>query len=303
MPRGSGDGARAVLLAGQPRPALVALLGVGLLSIMDALVKLVAAEVPTWQIVLLRYAFGTAFALPLFAAARPHLPAAEVLRAHLMRAAAIVLTAATFFYALANLPLAVALALSFTSPILIALLARLSLGERPNAGVLLAIGLGFAGVLLVLLGELGRSGAATLPGIAAAMAAAAFYAVSMVSLKARAARDPLPTIVLLQNAFAGLLVLPLGAAAWVTPSSAALAWLVGVGLLGTAGHVALTWAYRRAAASQLGALDYTAFVWAMALGFLVFGEVPSVATLAGAALIIAGALVAVNAPRVPEDDR
>lgn len=274
----------------------MALAGIGLLSVMDAVVKLVSAGVPTWQIVLLRYVFGTLFALPLLAAGGLRLPPFEVLRAHLLRAVAIVLTAATFFFALGELPLAVTLALAFTAPIMIVILARLSLHERPGPGVLVAVGVGFSGVVLVLLGELDRSGAASLPGIAAAMASAAFYAVSMVSLKARAARDRLAVIVLLQNAFAAVLVLPLGLAVWVAPSPAMLAWLVLVGLLGTAGHVALTWAYRRAEASRLGALDYTAFVWAIVLGFLVFAEVPSPATLAGAALIIAAALVAMRAP-------
>ena len=101
---------------------------------------------------------------------------------------------------------------------------------------------------------------------------------------------------MLQNAFAVVLMTPLGLAAWVAPSPAMLAWLAVAGFLGTVGPAALTWAYRRAEASRLGALDYTAFVWATGLGFVVFGEVPSAATLAGAALIIVGALVAMRAP-------
>ena len=278
-------------------PMLVATAGVGLLSVMDAVVKHVSAAVPTWEIVLLRYAFGTAFALPMFVAGGLRVPPGSVLRAHLLRSVAIVLTAASFFYALSALPLAVTLALSFTSPILIALLARLSLRERPTAGVLVAIGIGFAGVLTVLAGELGRSGGATLPGVAAAVAAAAFYAISMVSLKARAARDLIATIVLLQNVFSATLVAPFGLAVWVTPSPTTLIWFALVGLLGTAGHVALAWAYGRAEASRLGAIEYTAFIWAIGLGLAFFGEVPSWATLAGAGLIIVGAVVAVRADR------
>jgi drug/metabolite transporter (DMT)-like permease len=294
--------ARAIPLSSPATPVLAAVAGIGLLSVMDAAVKQVAAlGIPTWQIVLLRYAFGTAFALPLFLAGRHRLPPAETLRAHALRAVAVVCTAASFFYALSALPLVVALALSFTAPIMIALLARLSLGERPSAGVLAAIAVGFLGVLTVLAGELHRSGTGTLPGVAAALAAAAFYAVAMVSLKARAARDPVATIVLLQNAFATLLVAPLGAAATWTPASAPiLAWFALIGLLGTAGHVALAWAYGRAEASRLGAVEYTAFVWATALGFVFFAEVPSPATLAGAALIMAGAVVAARARPVGE---
>ncbi len=276
------------------RAVLVAIAGIGLLSLMDAAVKEVANVIPTWEIVFLRYLFGVGFALPMFMAGQGRLPPWEVLRAHLWRAVAVVVTATSFFYALGALPLAVTLALSFTSPIMIALLARAGLGERAGIGVFLAIGVGFLGVLTVLAGEIQRSGTGTLLGILAATTAAAAYAVAMVSLKARAMRDPLVTIVFLQNGFAMLLIAPFAATVWTPPSIAQLGWFALIGLLGTGGHVALAWAYRRAAASRLGAIEYTAFLWAVLLGFAFFGEVPSLATFAGAALIIAGAILAVR---------
>jgi S-adenosylmethionine uptake transporter len=276
---------------------LVAVLGIGLLSLMDAAVKTVATTVPTLEIVFLRYLFGTLFALPMFLVHQRRLPPVEVLRAHLLRSVAVVVTATTFFYALGALPLAVTLALSFTSPIMIALLARAGLGERVTMGVVIAIAVGFSGVLTVLAGELQRSGTATLLGIAAATTAAASYAVAMVSLKARAMRDPLASIVLLQNGFAMLLIAPFALFTLVAPTGPQLVWFALIGLLGTAGHVALAWAYRHADASRLGAIEYTAFLWAVGLGFVFFGEVPSAATFAGAALIIAGALIAVRDQR------
>jgi S-adenosylmethionine uptake transporter len=274
---------------------LVAIGGIGLLSLMDAAVKEVATAIPTWEIVFLRYLFGTLFALPMFLADGGRVPPWTVLRAHLWRSVAVVITAVTFFYALGVLPLAVTLALSFTAPIMIALLARAGLGERAGVGVFVAIAVGFLGVLTVLGGELQRSGTATILGIAAATTAAASYAVAMVSLKARAMRDPLSTIVLLQNGFAMLLIAPFAAAVWSPPSTGQLGWFALIGLLGTGGHVALAWAYRHADASRLGAIEYTAFLWAVALGLVFFGEVPSLATLAGATLIIAGAVLAVRA--------
>lgn len=276
------------------RAVLAAILGIGVLSVMDAIVKGLAASVTTWEIVFLRYLFGTAFALPGFLAGERRLPPLATIRAHFLRACAVVVTAFSFFYALGTLPLAVCLALSFTSPIMIALLARASLGERPGKGVLLAIAVGFAGVLTVLLGELQRSGSATVLGILAATTAALSYAIAMVSLKARAARDRIGTIVLLQNAFAAVLIAPLAFLFWSGEGVARIGWFALVGLLGTIGHVALTWAYRHADASRLGAIEYTAFLWAVGLGFVFFGEIPSLATLAGAALIVAGALLAVR---------
>jgi S-adenosylmethionine uptake transporter len=95
-----------------------------------------------------------------------------------------------------------------------------------------------------------------------------------------------------------LLIAPFAVAVWSPPSTGQLGWFALIGLLGTGGHVALAWAYRHADASRLGAIEYTAFLWAVALGLVFFGEVPSLATLAGAALIIVGAFLAVRAQQV-----
>lgn len=272
-------------------PVAVAVLGIGLLTVMDGLVKLVSAQHATAQVVLLRFAFGAVAALIAFRAMRDPWPGGAALRAHALRAVAIVVTASAFFYALSVLPLAVTLALSFTSPFFIALAARLFLGERPAPRVWLAVAVGFLGVLVVLSGEIDRSGGATIAGIAAAMLSAVSYAVVMVMLKSRTSHDPVATIVLLQNALPALLVAPFGALAWTAPDGASLLWFALIGTLGTTGHLALAWAYGRADASRLGVLEYTAFVWGVLIGLAVFGEVPSLATLAGTALIVAGAVL------------
>ncbi len=70
------------------------------------------------------------------------------------------------------------------------------------------------------------------------------------------------------------------------------ALLVLVGVLGVAGHLVLSRAYAKAEASRLAAMEYTALLWAIGLGYLAFGEVPGVATLAGAGLILAGSALA-----------
>lgn len=272
-------------------PVAVAVLGIGLLTVMDGLVKLVSAQHATAQVVLLRFAFGAVAALIAFRAMRDPWPGGAALRAHALRAVAIVVTASAFFHALSVLPLAVTLALSFTSPFFIALAARLFLGERPAPRVWLAVAVGFLGVLVVLSGEIDRSGGATIAGIAAAMLSAVSYAVVMVMLKSRTSHDPVATIVLLQNALPALLVAPFGALAWTAPDGMSLLWFALIGTLGTTGHLALAWAYGRADASRLGVLEYTAFVWGVLIGLAVFGEVPSLATLAGTGLIVAGAVL------------
>ncbi|MCJ8144579.1 DMT family transporter [Ancylobacter sp. A5.8] len=278
-------------------PALAAVAGIGLLSVMDGLIKHVAADFGTGQLVVMRYVFGSLVAFIVFRAMRTRWPDWRTVRPHAWRSVVVAATAVCFFYALSVLPLAVVLALSFTSPIFIALFAALLLGERPGGAVLAALTLGVIGVIVVLWDELARANAgANGLGIAAAIGSAVTYALSMVTLKSRAARDPLPTIVLLQNALSGLLVAPLGLMGWSTPSATELALFALIGLLGTAGHLCMAWAYGRADASRLGVLEYTAFVWAVAIGLFAFGEVPSVSTLSGAALIVGGALLASRHP-------
>jgi drug/metabolite transporter (DMT)-like permease len=187
------------------------------------------------------------------------------------------------------------MALGFTAPIFIALFAAMTLGERPGRAIWLAIAIGFAGVLVVLSGELAEAGRTTWLGVAAALFSALSYGIVMVMLKNRAALDPVPTIVLLQNVMAGLFMTPPGLWAWSPLSLTAALWLALIGVLGTVGHLAMAWAYGRAEASRLGVLEYTAFVWAALIGLVFFAEIPSLSTVAGACLIIAGALLV--APR------
>ncbi|MBS7540468.1 DMT family transporter [Ancylobacter lacus] len=279
-------------------PMLVAVGGIGVLTCMDGVIKLVSADFPTAQVVMLRYFFGIVSAALVFLAAGTPRPTLATIRPHGWRGVVVTVTAVSFFYALATLPLAVTMALSFTSPILIALFARLTLGERPSGSVALALALGFGGVLVVLGDELSRSSSASLLGALSALISSVAYAVSMVALKSRAARDPVPTIVLLQNIFACLFVSPVAALHWVMPDGHQFLLFVIMGTLGTCGHLCMAWAYGRADASRLGVLEYTAFVWAVVIGLFVFAEVPSIGTLLGAALIVAGATLATRAPKV-----
>ena len=119
-----------------------------------------------------------------------------------------------------------------------------------------------------------------------------FYALAMVLVRARARIDGIVTIVALQHLFPALILA--GPAAWAwAPLTGDLALLFClVGTLGVAGHLLLARALRSAEAARIAPIDYTALVWAAALGLALFGEVPGWATLAGAGLIVAGAVVA-----------
>ena len=280
-----------------PAPAiLLAALGIGLLSLMDATIKGLSDRYGVTEIAFARYLVGTVVMAGVLGALRPGWPSAETWRTNGLRAVLVVATALCFFHGLSVLPLAEALALSFLSPVFIALFAALLLRERVRPPVWAGLVVGFLGVGIVVAGQVGaegaQRGAGSAWGIAAILASALTYALSMVLLRARARHDPVVTIVAIQNAGpAAMLAAP---AAWTWTPVAAPDWalLVLVGLLGVAGHLVLSRAYAQAEASRLAAIEYTALLWAIGLGYVAFGEVPGVATLAGAGLILAGSALA-----------
>jgi drug/metabolite transporter (DMT)-like permease len=86
-------------------------------------------------------------------------------------------------------------------------------------------------------------------------------------------------------AIAGLVTWPFG---WISPSGAEFLVLISIGVLGGTGHIVLTESYRHASASVVAPFDYTAMIWALILGYVIFGEAPTLMIVLGC-LIIAGA--------------
>src|SRR6185503_2883392 len=134
-------------------PALRAAAGIAVLSIMDAFIKGMSAYYPTLQVALLRFACGSLVVTVVVAVLRPGWPSRETVAANSLRSVIAVVTAVSFFYALGQLPLAETLVLSFLSPMFIALFGMLLLRERVDARIVGAIAIGFAGTLVVVLGQ------------------------------------------------------------------------------------------------------------------------------------------------------
>lgn len=276
-------------------PAIAeAVAGIALLSVMDAIIKGVAARYPVVEVAFMRFLVGSVVMAGVLCVARPGWPSRETLVVNGGRALLVVATATTFFYALSTLPLAETLALSFLAPVFIAMLGALILRERLDRRIVGALAAGFAGMVVIVSGKAGGaslSGAA-LAGAIAAVASAVTYALAMVLLRARAAKDPVVTIVALQNGVPALILLVPALLVWATPTPRDAVLFGAIGVLGVSGHLLLARAFAKAEAARLAPLEYTALVWAVILGLVFFGEVPTLSTLAGAALIIGGALVA-----------
>lgn len=271
-------------------PVLLASIGVFLLTAMDAVVKGQMQEHPVVVSIFLRFALGGLVALATLAWVRPPRPSRPELVANLIRVPLVVVTAGSFFFAISRLPLAEAIGLSFMAPAFIAVLGVLLLKEKLDASILIALAAGFAGMAAMLWPKLEEGLSGSTIGVAAALFSALSYAVNIILLRRLALRQHPATIVAFQNVGPAILLAPFALWWWSSPGAGDLAMFLLAGLLGVMGHLVLTFAFSRADASRLAPTEFTALVWAALLGFLAFGEVPTIHIWVGSALIVAGSL-------------
>jgi S-adenosylmethionine uptake transporter len=272
---------------------LLAVAAEGLLTLMDAMIKELAPRYNTFEIAFLRYAFGMVGATVYAAWQRPGWPTREAITYNSLRALLIVVTATSFFFALARLPLADAIAMSFISPALTALLGAMLLGERLDWRIGLALAAGFLGMLMIVGGQLGSAGIdeAVLVGAVAVLVSAVGYSLNLIMLRHRATRDPMAQIILFQNLGPALILALPALWAWTAPTLADLCRFALIGTLGVMAHTMLAHAFARIEAARLAPVTYITLVWGVMFGFVFFGDMPGLATIVGAALILLGTLV------------
>jgi len=224
---------------------------------------------------------------------RPGWPTREATVHNSLRALLIVVTATSFFFALGRLPLADAIALSFISPVLTALMGALLLGERLDWRIAVALCAGLAGMLLIVGGSLGSGHYSdeVLLGAVAVLVSAIGYSLNIIMLRHRATRDSLAHIVLFQNLGPALILAVPGVIVWIAPTSTDLALFALLGTLGVIAHTMLAHAFARLEAARLAPVQYLTLVWGVVFGFLFFAEIPGLATVLGALLIVLGTLV------------
>jgi drug/metabolite transporter (DMT)-like permease len=260
---------------------------------MVACIKALSATVPVGEIVFSRSFFAIVPIL-VFVAWRRRLGDAvrtENFRGHVWRCIVGVSAMACSFAALGFLPLPEAMAIGYASPLIVVLLAAVLLGETVRLYRSSAVLVGFVGIVVILWPRLsvlrtGAAGSDELVGASLALAAAVFAALAMVAVRRLVATENTQAIVFyfsLISAAIALVSLPFG---WVWPTPAESGLLVLSGILGGLGQIFLTESYRWADTSTVAPFDYTSMIWALALGYLVFGEIPTLAVLAGASIVI-----------------
>lgn len=263
--------------------AVLLMLGAGFSSSLLHLgVRYVGPELPTIEIVFLRAIFTLIATAPFVF--RPGKVAWRTnnLSLQVLRGVVGVGSMWMWYYALANMPLADAGVLSFTTPIFITIGAALYFREPVGLVRGSAVVIGLIGAVVVL-----KPGFAVVsPAAIAAVVSSILWAGSLLIAKDLARFDSTITISFYQP----LLVAPIAAVAtipvWVMPSGGAWLALMAMGVVAALGNYAFVQALRMTDASTLMPADYVRLLWMVMWGFFVFGEIPGWSTWLGAALIV-----------------
>lgn len=267
---------------------------------MDAVMKGLSLAIGAYDALLWRGFVAVAIAGVLYAAHRPTLPGRATMRLHVARGVVGAAMSVLFFWGLARVPMAQAIALTFIAPLIALFLAAVILKERVGGATVGASLLAFAGVLTILAGQArAELGHAAFLGALAVMGSALCYAFNLILMRAQSQVAGPIEVAFWQNlVVAATLAL---AAPWFAhlPELRHAPMVAAAAVLSTLWGVLLSWAYAHGEASYLAPTEYTAFVWAALLGWLVFGETLSPWTLAGAALIVAGCVIAARIRPIP----
>jgi len=264
-------------------------------SLMYAAIKL-AGAVPIGQVVFFRGFFAL---LPLFVFSLFTVGPLEAIKTkrpsyHIIRSVIGTTSMFTNFTALKLLPLATVTAFGFMQPIFAVVLAALFLREHVGKFRWAAVTVGFAGVLMMIEPHGGLASLVALrlsKGVTYVLLFSFLSAVVVVWVRQMSATERCEAIVfyfMSATALAGALVM-----IWVrVPLTVPMTfWLVACGILGGIGQLFMTYSYRYGEPSMLAPFDYVSMIWAMILGWFVFGEMPAAMVLAGAGVVIASGLI------------
>ncbi|KFC67109.1 RarD family protein [Bosea sp. LC85] len=265
-------------------------------TLMSAGIKAIAARYPTGELVFVR-SFFALIPLLLWLGWRGEIPSAlktKNLRGHFKRG--VIGSTGMFcgFVALSFLPLPDAVALGYAAPLAVVVLAALVLKERVRIYRWSAVTIGFIGVLIMLSPHLGSfqiaGGNAPAIGAAFGLAGACCSAFASIEVRQLTMTERTGAIVFyftLMTTTLGLFTILLG---WRMPDLQDAALMVAIGILGGLGQIFLVQAYRYGDASLIAPFEYSTMLWAVAIGWFVFGDWPASAVLIGAAIVIASGI-------------
>ena len=254
-------------------------------AVMWMVIRVTSRSIHPFEIVFFRNAFGLVVLTPMLLRHPALLDTGRIVPNLRRATSGLVATLATF-YAVANAPLATALAINYTAPLFATIGAIAFLGERIHFRRAAALAVGFVGMLVVV-----RPGALPLtPGIGAAFVSAVATAFSYLAIRALVGKDDPRAVA----AWSFILMTPpslvVALFVWTWPSPQAWGLLVGIGLLAAIGQLALSQAFALAEASAVLPYDFVRFGLITAGGIVLFNERYDVFTLGGGAIILAATI-------------
>lgn len=264
------------------RGAMWVILAAFLLTAMGAMVKEMARDIHSFQIVFFRCLFGALTLAPFIM--RAGMGALKTGRPFLLLARTLVGTLGMFcvFYSFQHMPLAEAVAIIFSRPLFAVALAIPFLGEVVGWRRAIAAVVGFSGVLIIV-----RPGTAAFDPVALVALLGAFTAGAIAIIIKQLSRTESTTTIVVWFAITGSIVSLVPAlTVWVWPTPEQWAWLVGIGVVGIAGQAALTRGFGTGETSFVTPFDYSRLVFATIFGIALFAEVPDFWKAVGALIIV-----------------
>jgi drug/metabolite transporter (DMT)-like permease len=260
-------------------------------SLINAGIKWETARYPLGEIIFLRCVFSLIPCLALLATGGGwRLLRTQRLKEHVGRGVMQFVSIVSIFAAFGMMPLAEAVAITFSAPLFLTMLSIPMLGERVGRHRWAAVLVGFLGVLLMVGAGGGFGGGFVSKGAVLALLSAAISASVTIAVRRMTLTEATATLVTYQALITLLLsaaLLPLG---WTAPRWDDLVLLGGIGICSGIGQYWWTQAFRLAPAAVAAPFSYLAMVWALVLGYAVWGDVPTPALIAGALVVAASGL-------------
>jgi len=284
-------------LSADLRASILMILAFTLYSAMSVFMRMIGDRIGVPQVILVRQIMALILLAPLFWAGRAVVLHPTGLWLHLARGVLAVGAMACGLTAILHIPFADATTIGMSDALITTALAALILREPVGWRRWTATGVGFVGVLVMI-----RPFGAGFDAFAlVALAGAAFGAASLIALRLGSAHDSTATVMFWQGLVVTGLAAPLALLQWVTPTWAEAGILLVMGVIFTAGNWLLTVAIRLGRASSIAPLGYLRLLMMAATGWVIYAEVPSVATVLGGALVLASATYTLgrNAARAP----
>ena len=254
-------------------------------------VKLLGQDIPAGQTIFVRGLISiVVLTLIAWRTSGLHLLTTRNLRSHALRSLSGTVSMFCLFTALTMIPLADVTAITFTAPMFLTVLAMVFLGERIHRFRWTALAVGFIGVLIMIGPHLSFA-EGTSVGALTALGAAMFSAIAMTFLRSMSGGEHAITITFYFSLTFMVCAASTALQGWPVPTATQWLFIALAGLFGVFGQLLMTYSYRYAEASTIAPLDYSSMIMAVILGYLFFGEVPTLSVWIGAPLVVGAGLI------------